>query len=75
MDYVQSVLKIFLLLYFKQEQKTNNKPTIPSTIDEEKKINPFMRVGFVYFFYAMSRKKYGSKLFTMYILGTIINIY
>lgn len=27
-----------------QEARANNEPTIPSTIAEEKKINPFMRV-------------------------------
>lgn len=29
-----------------EEQRRNNLPTIPSTIDEEKKINPFMRVKY-----------------------------
>ncbi|XP_053374011.1 hydroxyacylglutathione hydrolase, mitochondrial-like [Mercenaria mercenaria] len=33
-----------LVLYLKQKQRENDLPTIPSTIGEEKKINPFMRV-------------------------------
>ena len=31
-------------LAWAQHQRKNNKPTIPSTIGDEKKINPFMRV-------------------------------
>lgn len=35
-------LKVVEFLF--QDQRANNLPTIPSTIEEELKINPFMRV-------------------------------